>query len=234
MIAALAILGATSLLWLVSLKLKDASIADIFWGLGFVIVAWTAGRSPLLIGMTTVWGLRLALYLAYRNHGRGEDARYRAMREQNGARWWWQSLIQVFWLQGLLIGIVALPLTAAPHPFSILDGVGVALYLVGLGFEAIGDFQLARFKAGHPGQVMTTGLWRFTRHPNYFGDFCVWWGIFLASGAPWTVIGPIVMSFLLMRVSGVPLLEKHMEARPGYADYVRRTSAFFPRPPLRS
>jgi steroid 5-alpha reductase family enzyme len=237
--------------WIVSLAVRDASIVDIVWGLGFVIVAWVSftvadgptARRWVVVVLTTVWGLRLAGYLAWRNLGKGEDPRYRAMRRRHGARFGLVSLYLVFGLQGVLMWVVSLPVQAAqvpdaPSGLVVLDFVGIALWCVGMFFETVGDVQLARFKAdpASKGQVMDRGLWRYTRHPNYFGDFCVWWGLYavaLATGdAWWAIAGPLVMSVLLLRVSGVTLLERHMETRrPGYADYVRRTSAFFPRPP---
>lgn len=243
---ALVLLGVMGLLWLVSLAVKDSSIVDLFWGLGFVLVAWLAvwrvGWSPrgaLVVGLVTAWGVRLAGYLAWRNLGKGEDPRYQAMRRAHGAAWWWKSLFVVFGLQGALLWLVSLPLqlaVARGGTPGVVDVVATLVFGVGLTFEAVGDWQLARFKAKpeNRGRVMDLGLWRYTRHPNYFGDFLVWWGLYgvaLAAGAWWTVPSPLVMSFLLMRVSGVTLLEKTLKARPGYEDYVRRTSAFFPRPP---
>lgn len=240
--------------WALSLAMKDAGIVDIVWGLGFVVVAWVARltahgvseRQNLLVVCTTVWGLRLAGYLFWRNHGKVEDFRYRAMRKHYGPRFPLMSLLTVFGLQGVLMWTVSLPVQLGQmpdRPMSLgpLAYVGAALWLVGLLFETIGDLQLARFKArpDNTGRVMDTGLWAWTRHPNYFGDFCVWWGLFLIAGETrlglWAVIGPIVMSVLLLRVSGVTMLEKTItKRRPGYAEYVARTSAFFPRPPRSS
>jgi len=243
------------LLWLVSLAITNASIVDIFWGLGFVIVAWLSlwlahghgTRAVLLVALTSVWGARLSGYLAWRNLGHGEDPRYRAMRERNGARFWLISLGTVFGLQALLIALISLPLQAglrapALTHVTILQGVGVLFWLVGILFEAVGDLQLARFKAdpANANAVMDRGLWRYTRHPNYFGDFAVWWGLYLVAVSDiaglralgWTAVGPAIMSFLLMRVSGVPLLERSLrQRRPDYEAYIRRTSAFFPWPP---
>jgi steroid 5-alpha reductase family enzyme len=247
------ILTAMFVLWIVGTALRDVSIVDPFWGAGFVVVAWlgllvnaAAGypRTNLLVGLTTVWGLRLSLFLLWRNWGKGEDRRYTAMREQHGARFWWVSLLTVFLLQGLILWFVALPIQIAtaralPHPLGWLDGLGVALWGLGFLFESVGDWQLARFKADprNAGRVMDRGLWRFTRHPNYFGDFCVWWGIYLiavAGGAWWTIASPLLMSILLMRVSGVSLLESTIvDRRPEYAAYKARTNAFFPGPPRR-
>jgi len=240
-------------LWAVSVAVRDTSIVDVFWGSGFVVVAWvtyaladgSADRRLLLAVLTTVWGLRLTIHLARRNLGHGEDPRYTRMRERAGARWPLRSLFVVFWLQGVLLWFVSLPVQVGGHDptpagLTWLDGVGVAVWAVGLFFETVGDHQLTRFRADPQsrGQVMDHGLWRYTRHPNYFGDFAVWWGIYLvalAAGSPWwTVVGPVVMSVLLIRVSGAALLEQGMrKRRPGYEDYVARTSGFFPWPPRR-
>lgn len=242
------VFGLMFVLWLVSLPIRNASIVDVFWGCGFVIVAWSsyltagsaASRSLLLAVLTTLWGLRLSGYLAWRNWGTGEDYRYAEMREKLGERFLLLSLFVVFWLQGLIMWIVSLPIQAAPfgeRPLGWLDAVGGGVFGVGLLFESVGDWQLARFKANpeNRGQVMDRGLWRYTRHPNYFGDFLVWWGLYLiavAGGAWWTIVGPLVMSFLLMRVSGVTLLERSLKRkRPGYEAYAARTNAFFPGPP---
>ncbi len=240
-------------LWAVSVAVRDTSIVDIFWGSGFVVVAWTAfvlvdgsrDRRLLLAGLVTVWGVRLTVHLACRNLGKGEDPRYAAMRRRHGDRWPVRSLVVVFWLQGALMWVVSLPVQVAmtdptPGGLGALDWVGVTLWATGLAFEAVGDLQLVRFKAdpANRGKVMDRGLWRYTRHPNYFGDFCVWWGIWLVAlatgSAWWTAVGPAVMSVLLIRVSGAALLERSLIRRPGYADYVARTSAFFPWPPRRN
>ncbi|MGV3624661.1 MAG: DUF1295 domain-containing protein [Archangium sp.] len=243
--SAIALGSVLFVLWLVSLKLKDSSIIDIAWGPAFVLVAWTslsvsAPHTWLVASLVTVWGLRLGLYLFWRNHGRGEDRRYVAMRKKHGASWWWKSAFIVFGLQGVLVMVVSLPVRAAvTRTMDAWGYAGAALVLVGVAFESLGDWQLARFKANpdNTGKIMTSGLWSWTRHPNYFGDFVTWWGfgIFgLATGAWWTALGPIVMSVLLVRVSGKDLLEQDMMKRPGYAEYARVTSGFLPRPPKRS
>ena len=239
--------------WLVSLALTNASIVDITWGLGFVVVAWvsalrsegSAGPASLIVAMITLWGVRLGAYLFWRNHGKGEDYRYVAMRRHWGKRFWIISLGTVFGLQGVLMWVVSLPVQVA-HVGDFRDSalssalvvIGAALYVLGLGFEVIGDLQLARFKANpaNDGKVMRVGLWRFTRHPNYVGDACVWWGVGLVAlsvtGTWWALIGPLVMNVLLVRVSGVALLERSLRKRkPDYEEYVRTTSAFVPRPP---
>jgi steroid 5-alpha reductase family enzyme len=236
--------------WLLSLRLGDVSIVDIFWGLGFAVAALVAlfmaeaagTRAILLTGMTCVWGFRLAAHLAWRKRGKPEDHRYRAMREHHGERFGWISLWTVFVLQALLIWFVSFPVQAGVRsrgPLAALDAVGLGMWLVGFLFESIGDWQLARFLAdpASSGRVMDAGLWRYTRHPNYFGDFLVWWGIYLvaaAGGAWWSIFSPLLMSFLLLRVSGVALLDRTLqERRSGYREYIERTSAFFPWPPRR-
>ena len=232
-------------IWTISLVIKDVSIVDIVWGLGFVLIAWIVwsrrGPDPRLLlaaVLTTIWGLRLSGYLAWRNLGKGEDYRYVAMRRRYGSRFWLVSLFVVFGLQGVLMWVVSLPVQAASGElFGLLDVAGICFWIVGLTFETVGDFQLARFKSepANKGKVLDTGLWRYTRHPNYFGDFMVWWGLYLIAlggGAWWTAIGPLVMTALLIRYSGAGLLEKTIgRRRPEYAEYVQKTNAFFPGPP---
>ena len=238
--------------WLLSLRLRDASIADVFWGPGFALVAVLSAvlsppspRGILVATLTSVWGLRLALHIGARwRKKKEEDRRYQVMRAGWGDRFPLASLFTVFLLQGVLLWVVSLPLQAgaalgAGHPLGPLDAIGVLLFAVGLGFEAVGDAQLARFLTdpASRGRVMETGLWRFTRHPNYFGDALLWWGLGLlgaATGAWWCLVGPALMTFLLVRVSGVSLLEKDIAGRrPDYVAYVRRTSGFLPLPPSR-
>jgi steroid 5-alpha reductase family enzyme len=244
-----ALLAAMLVLWFVSLRLKDASIVDPFWGAGFALATWAAAlaagravsgapRAALALGLVTLWGLRLSLHLARRNLGHGEDRRYQAMRAAHGSRFPIVSLFTVFLLQGVLLLAISLPLqaavVAAPAPLGLADAVGAGLFAAGFLFEAVGDWQLGRFKAdpASRGKVMDRGLWRYTRHPNYFGDALLWWGFGLlgvAAGAPWTLASPALMTYLLLRVSGVSLLERDIgERRPGYREYVARTSAFFP------
>jgi len=259
-LAAVVVAAAMMLLWSVSLAARDASVVDIFWGPGFVLVAWAVfawvtahdlpddgeARRLLLASLVTVWGLRLGIYLGIRNLGKGEDYRYVAMRRKAGARFWLVSLGKVFLLQGLLMWVVSLPvqggqLPSTPDGLGPLAFAGAALWALGLFFESVGDWQLARFKAdpANQGRVMDRGLWRYTRHPNYFGDFLVWWGIYLVAleghGTWWTVTGPLLMTFLLLKGSGVAVLERTItNRRPGYEEYIRRTSAFFPLPPRRA
>jgi steroid 5-alpha reductase family enzyme len=248
------VMGGALVLWLRSLALRDASIADTFWGLGFVILAGfymarTGGwpvRGAIVIFLTAAWGIRLALHIHRRNRGAPEDARYAAWRRRSGEAFWWRSLFTVFLLQAVLCWIVALPLlvaVAAPSPerLTTFDVAGIVLWSIGFAFETIGDAQLSAFR-GDPSnavKVLDTGLWRYTRHPNYFGDATVWWGFYVLAiavpGGEWTVFSPLLMTVLLLRVSGVALLEDGLrERRPGYAEYVSRTSPFFPLPPRRS
>ena len=241
------LLGAAALTWVVSVVKRNVTIVDTLWSLLFVIAAAVyvasveqpAQRAWLVLGLVGAWGLRLAGYLAWRNRGHEEDRRYQAIRRRNEPNFTLKSLWLIFGFQAVLAWIISLPLAGAvagDAPLGLLDGLGIALWAIGLSFEAVGDWQLARFKAdrANAGRVMDRGLWRYTRHPNYFGDFCVWWGLYLlalAAGAWWTIVGPLIMSFLLLRFSGVRLLERDIgERRPAYAEYVRRTNAFFPGP----
>ncbi len=249
--AALAIVVLMLVTWVISVIITNASIVDIVWGLGFVVVAWVVrlsvddgldARQWLLVAMTTIWGLRLAGHLFWRNHGKGEDYRYQAMRRHYGPNFRWISLGTVFGLQGVLMFIVSLPVqigqTDDTPDIGVIAIIGIVVWLVGLFFEVVGDAQLVRFKAdpASQGKVMDRGLWKYTRHPNYFGDCCVWWGIALVAAETGTgaigLVGAVVMTVLLRRVSGVTLLEKTIvKRRSGYREYIERTSPFIPRPP---
>lgn len=249
--AALAVLAAVTLLWMVSILLRDASIVDIFWGLGFLLAsivyfAYAPGygdRKTLVLTLVAVWSLRLSIHLFVRNAGKGEDFRYQKFRENAGDAFWWRSYFTVFLAQGFIIVLISAPLLAAqyttePAHLTPFDFAGIALWLVGMFFETVGDWQLTRFKANpdNKGKLLTTGLWRYTRHPNYFGDACVWFGYFLIALADpsniWTIYAPVLMTFILLRVSGVKLLERSLKkSKPGYEDYMQRTSAFVPLPP---
>jgi steroid 5-alpha reductase family enzyme len=253
MVAGLVTLVFVTAIWVLSLVLRDSSIVDIFWGFGFITITWTlvasgvgelTSRAWLMAALVTVWGLRLSLHILRRNRGKGEDFRYRAWREQAGHAWWWRSYFKVFLLQGAVMWLVAAPVVAVlsrsqHEAFNWIDGIAIAAWAIGFFFEAAGDWQLARFKSdpASKGRVMSGGVWRYTRHPNYFGDATVWWGHYLvaaAAGAWWTVFSPILMTFLLVRVSGVSMLESALrESKPGYREYIQSTSAFFPLPPRR-
>lgn len=244
-----ACLAGAGLVWLASVPLRDASIVDIAWGWLVVTPAlvWAGSvergpRALTVLAIALAWAARLSLYIAWRHRGQPEDRRYQAIRERNQPHFAVKSLYLVFGLQAVLAWIVSAPLVAAiasPTPWSAFDAAGVVLALGGLGIEAVADAQLARFKSdpAHRGQVMQAGLWRYSRHPNYFGEFCVWWGFGLlaaGAGAWWALGSPLLMTVLLLKVSGVALLEPDLrERRPAYADYVRRTSAFFPWSPRR-
>lgn len=239
--------------WSVSLLRRDASIIDIFWGPGFVLMAgvysvlgdgWPP-RKLLVVSLVSLWGMRLGAHLFWRNRGKPEDYRYRRMRDRHGKGFAWVSLTHVFLLQGVLMWLISAPLLQAIHVsrpagFTGFDLAAAALFAVGLTFESVGDWQLARFRAdpANRGKVMRRGLWRYTRHPNYFGDAVVWWSFFVLAlatpGASWTVFGPLLMTFLLLKVSGVALLEKDLARKPGYADYAASTSLFLPWPPRSS
>ncbi|MGB8647629.1 MAG: DUF1295 domain-containing protein [Anaerolineae bacterium] len=236
------------LIWLLSLALKNASIMDIFWGMGFVTLAVVAlllgggapSRKLLVATLVGVWGLRLSLHILLRNWGRPEDYRYRAWRKQAGNSFWFLSLFQVFLLQGLLLVLVAGPILAAessaqPNSLTLLDLGGTIVWAIGFYFEAVGDWQLEQFKRtrSSPGQVLRTGLWAWTRHPNYFGDALVWWGLALIAlatpGGFLLLYSPVLMTILLLRVSGVALLEKGLaKTKPEYRQYIASTSSFIP------
>lgn len=236
--------------WAVATARRNAGLVDIVWPLFFLAAALVyaaaggeAARAWLVLALVGAWSLRLATYLALRNWNAPEDHRYRAIRARNEPGFAWKSLYLVFGLQAILAWLISAPLAgaiASAAPLGALDVPGAALAAFGIVFEATGDAQLARFKAdpASAGTVMDRGLWRYTRHPNYFGEFCVAWGFWLlavAGGAWWTLFAPLLMSLLLLRVSGVALLEKDIgERRPAYRDYVARTNAFFPGPPRRA
>jgi steroid 5-alpha reductase family enzyme len=245
--AFLAIMAMMALLWLVSIAIKNVSIVDLFWGFGFVVASAmyflnTEGletRKVLIMTMVALWGLRLSIYLAWRNYGKGEDFRYRKFRADFGEhRYWWYSFFSVFLLQGVLMWLISAPLLGAQfYPadsLGILDYAGAVIWAIGFVFEAGGDMQLARFKADptNKGKVLDTGFWRYTRHPNYFGDVAVWFGyglICVSAGSYLPVLGTILMTALIIKVSGVALLEKSLStSKPGYQEYIRRTSAFIP------
>lgn len=234
--------------WLVHIPLRNAGVADSFWALFFIasggVYLMTApevgDRSYLVLFLVTLWGARLSAFVTRRNWGQGEDRRYAAMRADHEPEFWWKSLYLVFALQAILAWILSLSLHAAilsPAPLGWVDYAALGLWLLGLFFEAVGDQQLADFKARpeNRGRVMDQGLWRYTRHPNYFGEACIWWGFYLfalAAGGWWSIVSPVLMTWLLLRISGVALLEKDIaERRPAYRDYIARTNAFVPGPP---
>lgn len=239
----------TFMTWIVSLFKHDVSIVDSVWAGFFLAAVWVWWLAPLANGprsqacllLVTVWAIRLSAYLTWRNHGQPEDRRYRDIRARNQPHYPLKSLFIVFALQAVLAWIIilaALPVLKSQIPWSWIDGLGVVVFLTGVGFESLADWQMAQFKK-HPhsdGGVLNRGLWRYSRHPNYFGECVVWWGFYLmAVGAEapfWLIVSPLLITFLLVKVSGVPLLEQDIaQRRPAYLDYIRRTSSFIPRPP---
>ncbi|MFO1407011.1 MAG: DUF1295 domain-containing protein [Steroidobacteraceae bacterium] len=246
---AIAVLATTA--WAVCTVRRNVGLVDIFWSVFFLVaaamyavVATPAGpRTGLVLALVAAWSVRLAAHLAARNWNAPEDHRYQAIRARNQPNFEWKSLYLVFGLQGLLAWIISAPLAAAmvsPAPFGALDVAGALVATAGIVIEAVADAQLARFRRDSRtrGRVLDRGLWAWSRHPNYFGECCVWWGLWLvalAGGAAWTVFAPLLVTVLLLRVSGVTLLEKDIgERRPAYRDYVARTSAFVPWPPRRA
>ena len=234
--------------WLVSIPKRDVSIVDSLWSLFFLALMLTfllqaaavVERAYVVLFLVTVWAVRLSTFITLRNWGEPEDRRYQKIRADNEPGFQFKSLYIVFGLQAVLAWIISLPLLGivlGGEPLGWLDMAATALWLVGFGFETVGDQQLASFKAnpGNAGKVLDQGLWRYTRHPNYFGEACIWWAYYLfalSTGAWWSIIGPVLVTFLLLRVSGVALLEKDIgERRPAYRDYIARTNAFFPGPP---
>ena len=234
--------------WFISLATRNVTVVDSLWGLGFVLIAWAtfimsdgfSGRNWLIAVLVSLWGLRLCVYLSYRNWGAGEDPRYGQWRKKSGDRFWLVSLFKVFILQAVFMWTISLviqigQLSSSPDKFVWWDGFGITVWLIGFFFEAVGDWQLDRFKAkpSNKGKVMDKGLWAYTRHPNYFGEFLIWWGLYLITlSTPsgwWTIISPLIISIVLLKMTGIPLTEDNIKkTRPGYKNYVKRTSAFIP------
>ena len=243
--------GYMTLWFTVSVIKRRNDVADVAWGLGFVLLAWTSfclsGRSGtrgLLAGiLVSVWGLRLAWHIHARHRGKPEDFRYMAWRLEWGSWFYARSYAQVYLLQGALLFIIALPvmmINRSPgSALGFLDVMGACVWLFGFVFESVGDAELARFArdACHRGKILQTGLWRYTRHPNYFGEVVQWWGIWLLAvsvpGGGFGVVGPLTITVLILKVSGIPMLEKKMAKNPDFAEYKRRTSIFVPWVPRR-
>ena len=242
------ILGFFTLLWIFSLWLKDASIVDRFWGLGFLLLyalrffdaEFSTVRGDIVFILVSIWAIRLSGYIHFRNTGHGEDVRYQKMRHQHGRQFWWKSWFTVFLLQGTLLWIISAPLLwvlLAPQANHLnwLDAVAISVWTIGFLFEAVADFQMARFKANpsNRAKVCNTGLWGMSRHPNYFGEALIWWAFYLIAcstehGAA-TIFSPILMTVLLLRVSGVSLLERQLsQSKPGYQNYIREVPSFIP------
>jgi len=243
-----------TLVWIMSVFIKNAGIVDPFWGLGYVVVAVfyffsTEGietRKIILLALVAVWGLRLFSYLMWRNWGKPEDFRYQQFRKNYGKhRYWWVSFFQVFLLQGFLMWLVSAPLLGAMYYsgddlLNLFDAIAIIIWLIGFTFETGGDIQLVKFKSKleNKGKLLDKGFWKYTRHPNYFGDAAVWWGFALfaiAAGSYITVIGSLIMTALLIKVSGVAMLEKSLKnTKPGYREYIKNTPAFIPWFPKKS
>lgn len=246
--ASLIILACVTILWFISIFIKDVSIIDLFWGTGFLIVNAfyilmsddMNLRSLIVLVLVSLWGLRLTIYLSIRNIGKGEDARYKEFRRSFGKeRYWWFSFFQVFLLQAFLMMIVSITLLGVAvgnknEGLIFIDYIAIIFWIIGISFEAGGDYQLFCFKRdkSNKGKILNTGFWRYTRHPNYFGDSMIWWSYALfsiASGSYWHIIGSIIMTLLIIKVSGVALLEKGLnETKPQYREYIEKTSAFIP------
>ena len=225
---------------------KDNSIVDIAWGPGFILVSILTFsmsqkfmfRQILVLALVVLWGTRLALHITVRKRGRGEDFRYAQWRRDWGKWFFLRSLFQIFMLQGIILLVIAYPIILINHSsrggIIILDIIGALVWLTGFSFEAIGDYQLLKFKR-HPenkGKIITQGLWKYTRHPNYFGETLIWWGIFLIALSVrngWTaVLSPLLITFLLLRVSGITMLEKKYTGNKYFEEYARKTSPFIP------
>lgn len=243
------VLAYMTALWIASLILTDSSIVDPMWGTGLVLSNWLAlalspdgfpARKWLISILVTIWGVRLSVHLLRRNWGKGEDFRYRQWRVEAGPKWWWYSYFKVFFVQGLVMCVLATAPVAAqvsptPAYLTVFDLAAIPVWATGFFFESAGDWQLSRFLANpaNKGKLLNTGLWRYTRHPNYFGEATMWWGHYLVAlstpGGFLTIVSPALITFLLLRVSGVTLLEKSMvDTTPGYKEYVETTSASVP------
>jgi steroid 5-alpha reductase family enzyme len=238
--------GYMTLWFLISLIKRRNDVADVAWGAGFVLLAWTSfflsggsGARGILVGiLVSIWGLRLSWHIHARHRGKPEDFRYTTWRREWGKWFYARSYAQVYLLQGALLFLVALPMLIINRstgiPFSFLNGIGVCVWLLGFLFESVGDAELARFASDplNRGKILQSGLWLYTRHPNYFGEVLQWWGIWLVSlGVPggWLgIVGPLTITFLILKVSGIPMLEKKMAENPYFAEYKRRTNVFLP------
>ncbi len=238
-----------SLWYVISLVKKRNDVADVAWGLGFVLVVWTGLflsydfhlRGLIVNIMVSIWGLRLAWHIYRRNVGKAEDYRYLAWRKEWGKWFYLRSYFQVYLLQGTLLFLIALPVLlinkSAGTALGLIDAIGIFVWMFGFYFEVIGDRQLAQFikNPANKGKLLQSGLWAYTRHPNYFGEVTQWWGLWLVAlsvpNAVWSVIGPITITFLIFRVSGIPMLEKKLSEHPDFANYKFKVSMFFPLPP---
>ena len=234
--------------WLFSIVKRNVNVVDSLWGLGFVLIAWLTfflaegflARKLLIALMVSFWGIRLSIYLTWRNWAKSEDARYGSWRTQIGKKFWYISLFKVFLLQALFMWVIALgpqygQVAQQPGHLTWLDALGFMIWLTGFVYESLSDWQLARFKAdlANRGKVMNRGLWAYSRHPNYFGEFLVWWGLFMVTlNTPlgwWTIGSPLIVTLVLLKMTGIPLTERAItNTRPGYKRYIRETNAFIP------
>jgi steroid 5-alpha reductase family enzyme len=243
LVAVIVIFVSANVGFIVSLIKKRNDIADIFWGIGFILVAWSTFyishnfnyHSVLVNLLVTIWGLRLALHIGLRNRGKGEDFRYKSWRENWGKSFFIRSYLQVFILQGVLLFMISLPVIFVNKQnteFSVFSVIGLIIWTIGFLFEAIGDYQLLQFtkNPANKGKIIQNGLWKYTRHPNYFGEVVLWQGIFLFAlpFGLWTIISPLMITLLILYVSGIPMLEKKYEKNVEFAEYKKRTSVFFP------
>ena len=235
--------------FLIAQVLRRNDVADVAWGTGFILTALSAmiftesvsHRGFLVMFLVSLWGMRLACHIFLRNRRTGEDSRYKKWKQEWGKYALIRAYFQVFLLQGLLIVVISLPVTivinSSNNPFSFFDAFGIFIWFIGFTFEAVGDYQLMKYKRNpvHKGRIMTLGLWKYTRHPNYFGEVALWWGLyFISLSVPWgwaTILGPVTISYLILKVSGIPLLEEKYKDNLEFQVYKKRTSAFFPLPP---
>jgi len=251
-VLALVLLAYMTAWFVLSLIKKRNDVADSAWGLGFVLLSWTSlflsqtpnSRGLLVTLLVSVWGIRLAWHIHSRNKRKAEDYRYAAWREQWGKWFYLRSYAQVYVLQGFLLFVIVSPVVLmnlrVGNAFGVLDFLGIAVWVCGFFFEAVGDAQLKKFLSNpaNKGKLMQSGLWAYTRHPNYFGEVTQWWGIWIMAlsigGELWTIVSPITITFLILKVSGVPMLEKNMASHPDFAGYKKRVSQFFPLPPKKN
>ncbi len=236
-----------SVWYIISLFKKRNDVADIAWGLGFIILTWLSfwvrdfesGLRGILVALLiTIWGIRLAYHIYKRNKGKTEDYRYLAWREEWGKWFYLRSYLQVYILQGVLLFMIVLPTLVINEniflSLGLLDLFGLIVWITGFYFESVGDKQLSNFieNSDNKGKLMREGLWKLTRHPNYFGEVTMWWGIWiisLSANMVWfSVLGPLTITILILKISGIPMLEKKMKENPDFADYEKKTNKFIP------
>jgi steroid 5-alpha reductase family enzyme len=247
LISAIIIISSMIMVYFFAQWKRDNSIVDVFWGIGFCFIAIcmfilkgeSTPRQWIVLVMVLLWGIRLAVYISRRNNGKGEDFRYANWRKEWGNTQWWRSFFQVFLLQGVIMWLVSIPvvlvLSQANSPLMVIDFIGILVWVTGYFFEVVSDRQLARFKMdpGNKGRIIQSGLWQYSRHPNYFGEITMWWGIFLVTlqvnGWYWAIISPVLITWLIVRVSGIPMLEKKYSDNPEFRAYAEKVPALIPR-----